>query len=209
MGGERERVKYSLSGKEEKADSSSFVTHFLRYTERETNRCVVRPSRSPAPRPLSGWGLAQEGFLRAASRLLHSQREAKPVSCTPLLLYCFSSLFFFILSSSLLLWGQRSQYDAGGVHHGGVRCSCSRPTSRGGHLGLLGRPLQTSQKSQTGGRSVISSLEFFLSLTGLISSCSVSFVCCFFPPLMVCPSPALLAFLLTLISYSLFVGKRS
>lgn len=64
----------------------------------------------PPPPPLSGRGPTPEGVLKAASRLLHSQRETKPVSHTPLLVllhhFSFSSCFFFILSSSLLL-GER------------------------------------------------------------------------------------------------------
>lgn len=53
---------------------------------RERNKQVCcTASHSPAPPPLSGRGPAPEGLLKAASCLLHSQRETKPVSCTPLL----------------------------------------------------------------------------------------------------------------------------
>lgn len=111
------------------------------------------PLSPPPPPSLCGRGPDPEGLLKAASRLLQSRRETKPVSCSPFSFSTTSPSSSFPRPVLLLAAGSKtSQDDAGGVHHGGIRCSCSRPTGRGGHVGLLGRPLETSQNSQTGGR---------------------------------------------------------
>lgn len=103
--------KYESEGgrerKKEKRTHRPF-SHTSSITEREGGRqtgvlyCSL--ALAPVP-PLSGRSLAHD--LQAASHLLHSQREAKPVSCALLLfpLHHLSSslLFFFILSSLLLL----------------------------------------------------------------------------------------------------------
>lgn len=64
-----------------------------------------------------GRALPREGLSLAASHLLHSLREAKPVSCTPLLIplrcfplhphpFCIFFFFCFLLSCSLLPGGK-------------------------------------------------------------------------------------------------------
>lgn len=129
---------HSVEGK--KKQTHRPLSHTSSVTERNKQVCCTALSLPP-PLLLSLGG----------ARLL---RDSPPPHCQE------QNLSAALFSSSSLPGASGSQDDAGGVYHGGVRCSRSRPTGRGGRLGVLGCPFQTSPSSQTSGRSVLMSCSF-------------------------------------------------
>lgn len=113
-------------------------------------------TRDSCEQPVTSFTLREEPDLSAALLSLSTSTTTPPPPPRP-------------LSSSSPPSCRRSQNDAGGVYHGGIRCPRSRPTGGGGHLGALDRPLPTSPNSQTGGRSVsLTGCFWFCVLVGLV-----------------------------------------
>lgn len=176
--GERKRTR---SVERKKRQTHRPLSHTSSVTERERNKQVCCAA-FPLPRPLllllsvGGAWLMKDSYMQPVAFTLTEQENlsAALISFSPTATFPPPSpppRFFFLHPLLLLAAGsKRSQNDAGGVDHGGVWCSCSRPTGGGGHLGLLGCPFQTSSNSQTGGRSVLGSF-------GLTSSLSFCLFC--------------------------------
>lgn len=140
--------------------------HRGRERERERDKqvcCTTLSLHPPLLLSVGGALLLRDSWKQpVASSSLREKQNLSAARSLFLLHRLFSSS-----APTLLLGASGSQDDAGGVHHGGIWCSCSRPSGWGGYSGLLGCPLQTSPNSKTGGRSVLQSLCcFFLSLNG-------------------------------------------
>lgn len=129
-----------------------------------TNRCVVLPLLLTPPPAVGGAKLTRDSCKQPVTSFTF--REEPDLSAALLSFSTSTTPPPRPLSSSSPPSCHRSQNDAGGVYHGGVRCPRSRPTRGGGHLGTLGRPLPTSPHSQTGGRSVLLTGCFWCCIPG-------------------------------------------